>query len=380
MTGRERIEAAFTAEGSRDLPAVICYESVFLRDHWSQLTRHPWWYLHAPEPERQVAWSRDVAAGIGQDWLQMFPWTSLEDEEYRTIEIQPDGVFVLDRRTGRREELAEPTVGGAGSEWGQPATPTDLPESPEEVDARIPVPGEGEGDTVAIENRRRVAAAVREALGKTIWLYRHVSSPFWKTYDLFGFEGLMTLTATRPELVKRACERYLQAALRNVREAAEHGAAGIWIEECFTDLISPAAYAELNKPFLGRLIDAIREAGMKSIYYFCGNPAGKWDLILSMNMDALGMEESKKNFRTEIEEIVEQVQGRCTLLGNLDAVGVLQNGSEERLRAEIRRHVEAGRRNGSRFILSLGSPVTPDTPVERVRLYCDLAHELGSGG
>lgn len=97
-----------------------------------------------------------------------------------------------------------------------------------------------------------------------------------------------------------------------------------------------------------------------------------------MGMDALGMEESKKNFRTEIEDIVDQVRGRCVVLGNLDAVGVLQNGSEERLRAEIGRQVAAARRNDSRFILSLGSPVTPETPVERVRLYCDLAHELGA--
>jgi uroporphyrinogen-III decarboxylase len=47
------------------------------------------------------------------------------------------------------------------------------------------------------------------------------------------------------------------------------------------------------------------------------------------------------------------------------------------LRAEIARQIAAGRRNGGRFVLSLGSPVTPGTPMERVRRYCDLAHELG---
>ncbi|UCD29603.1 MAG: hypothetical protein JSV03_03735 [Planctomycetota bacterium] len=75
---------------------------------------------------------------------------------------------------------------------------------------------------------------------------------------------------------------------------------------------------------------------------------------------------------------MERVRGRCVVLGNLDAVGVLQSGSEERLKAEIRRQVAAGRCNNSRFILSLGSPVTPATPIERVRLYCDLGHELGT--
>jgi len=58
LTGRERIEAAFSAEGTRDLPAVICYESVFLRDHWPQLTQHPWWTLHVSDAQRRVAAGR----------------------------------------------------------------------------------------------------------------------------------------------------------------------------------------------------------------------------------------------------------------------------------------------------------------------------------
>jgi uroporphyrinogen-III decarboxylase len=71
------------------------------------------------------------------------------------------------------------------------------------------------------------------------------------------------------------------------------------------------------------------------------------------------------------------VDGRCALLGNLDAMGLLEHGSEQDLRAELRRQARAGRRNGSRFIFSLGSPVTPGTSMARVRLYTDLAHEEG---
>jgi len=76
---------------------------------------------------------------------------------------------------------------------------------------------------------------------------------------------------------------------------------------------------------------------------------------------------------------VERVNGRLTVLGNLDAIRLLEKGSEAELRAEIARQIAAGRRNGSRFIMSLGSPVTPGTTVDRVRLYCDLVHELGAG-
>lgn len=116
-----------------------------------------------------------------------------------------------------------------------------------------------------------------------------------------------------------------------------------------------------------------------SIYY-CGNPNDRLDLLLSVGADALALEESKKGFAIDIDDVVERVQGRCALLGNLDAIHLLEHGSEAALCAEIARQLAAGRRTGRRFVMSIGSPVTPGTPVARVRPYCDLVHELGGDG
>ena len=199
----------------------------------------------------------------------------------------------------------------------------------------------------------------------------------WQCYNLWGFENMMIMVATKPELVEYACSRFLELSLRAVREAAALGSKAVFIEECLTDMVSPADFKSLNLPFLRRLVDEIRLLGKKSIYYYCGNPSGKWKLLIDAGTDALALEEGKKGFANNIEEIVQIVNGRCTVLGNLDAIGILQNGSNEELRAEIHRQIKAGRNNTSRFIMSIGSPVTPETPVERVRLYCDLVHELG---
>jgi uroporphyrinogen-III decarboxylase len=164
-----------------------------------------------------------------------------------------------------------------------------------------------------------------------------------------------------------------------VRDAAAHGTAGIWIEECMTDMVSPRAFESLHLPHLRTIVAEIRAAGMKSIYYYCGDPAGKWDLLFAAGADALSLEESKKGFTIEIGEVVERAGGRCAVLGNLDAIGLLPNGTEAQLRAELQRQIEAGRRSGGRFVMSLGSPVTPGTTVERVRRYCDMVHELSGG-
>jgi uroporphyrinogen-III decarboxylase len=285
-------------------------------------------------------------------------------------------VFKVNRRTGEKQALNRPQVGGwSAAGEAESIRPDRLPESDEDIAALIPVDSEpsAAGDRSGYGLGSRL---VREFGGER-YPYRQVCAPLWQTYELWGFEGMMELVATRPDLIECACQRILTVTLRTVREAAAQGTAAIWIEDCLTDMIGPQAFAALNVRFVRRLVEEIRAAGMKSIYYFAGNPTGKWDLILSIGADGLSMEESKKNFRIDIEDIVERVRGRCTVLGNLDAIGVLQDGSESELRAEIARQIAAGRKNGGRFIMSLGSPVTPQTPVEKVRLYCDLVHELG---
>lgn len=375
MTGRQRIEAAFSSEGTAEIPAVICYEGVFLRDHWADLTDCPWWYRLSPDAERQLAWYRDAHAKTGLDWFKLFTWGVPDPEDL--IEERPGGVFRTNRRTGHEEQLIPPPVGGwvTGAQ-AESAQTLPLPESVEDVETAIPLPPDADESVTGPNSGHPLGSHLIRELGDSLFPYRQVCGPLWTTYELWGFEGMMVLVATRPDLVKCACERNLALALRTVRQAAAQGTAAIWIEDCLTDMIRPDAFAALNVRYLRLLVDGIRSAGMKSIYYFAGNPAGKWDEILSVGADALSMEESKKNFSIEIEDIVERVGGRCTVLGNLDSVGVLQDGSEEKLRAEIARQITAGRRNRSRFIMSLGSPVTPQTPVARIRLYSDLVREL----
>ncbi len=383
MTGRQRIEAAFSRDGAGELPVVICYENVFIRDRWPRLTSCPWWYLQSPNASHQIQWMREVAARIGQDWIHLFPFCSADERADLPLAERADGVYRINPDTGADCQLAPPQVSGwTGEDHVESVQLEQLPESFDEVD-RLLVRSYGEKilsdtpDCAVGRATQDAASQVTAALGQEFYPCRHISGPFWSTYGLWGFEGMMMLAGSRPDLVKHACDRILARNLAEIRAFARHGTAGVWIEECLTDVLSPAAFADLNQPYIRRLVEEIRACGMNSIYYFTGNPAGKWDLITSIGADALSLEESKKNFRVDIAEVAERLAGKCVLLGNLDAMDVLQKGSEAELRAEIKRQLQAGRANKSRFIMSLGSPVTPETPVERVRLYCDLAHELG---
>ncbi len=376
MTGRSKIEAALSPGGTPAVPAVICYEGIYVRDHWDELTDCPWWYQSSPDVEQQLIWRRDVIERTRQDWFSLPACASRAERAATVIEQRADGVYRV--RKHREEKLTRPVIGGWDPQGVSRQISLDhLPESPGQVDASIRPVDPFDSERFAAEGRGDLAAALLEEFGRKLYPIAHVSSPLWSCYSLWGFEGMMLLVAERPDLVRRACERLLSHAVRSVRQAAALGAAGIWIEECLTDMISPAAFEAINVPVLGRLIDEIRNCGMKSIYYYCGDPAGKWESILSLGADALSLEESKKGFTIELADVVRRVGGRFAVLGNLDAVGVLQNGGERQLRDEIEGQIRIGKSNGNRFIMSLGSPVTPSTSVERVARYCSLVQELG---
>jgi uroporphyrinogen-III decarboxylase len=83
-----------------------------------------------------------------------------------------------------------------------------------------------------------------------------------------------------------------------------------------------------------------------------------------------------KGYVNDIERIAESIGRRVSLFANIDPLGVLQNASEEDLEGEIRRQV-AGGRKARGFLISPASPITPGTPLSRVRRFLEMGRSLG---
>jgi len=376
MTGREKMRAAFTKAGTDEIPVVICYENIFYRDHWSEVTSLPWWYMYESDVGRQAAWREEAFPKIGQDWFLLTRGYARESRKNLTLEGGEREAIRVNAVTGAKDVIVRPEVSGnANFPWNR----REKADTPEDIDKLIHLSDERDAEILKTDGSRDLAERLMDGVGAGDYPHMHVAAPLYACEALWGFEGFMLRLADDPALVHYACDRFCERNRRSLASCAALGAEGIWIEECLIDMISPAMYEELNLPYMQWLVDDTRAVGMKSVYYYCGNPAGKMDLILHCGADAVSLEEGKKGFVIDIEDVVDAVRGRCAVYGNLDAMWLLPFCSEDELRREVARQIAAGRRNGSRFVMSLGSPVTPGTPVARVRQYCDIARELGRG-
>lgn len=373
MTGRQKIQAAFSKEGTCEFPAVLCYEDIYIRDHWKDLTVCPWWYAMDTDTEKQIMWRSEVIPAIGQDWFALPRGRTIEDRENIIIQERPDGVFRINKQTQSEQRLYEPKIGGeCYQEWNKTQPPT----TPEEIDYIFSDDIKISPEDIIKAGRNDLPDKLLNGVCAGLCPLVHVSSPLQDCISIWGFEGFMLMLNDNPELIKYTCELITSLTEKGIKELKIRGAEAVWIEECYLDMISPDMFREFNAPYITRVVEMIRNAGMYSIYYHTGDPSKKLKQILNVGADAVSFEESKKNFIIDIEDIAEAVQGRCTVLGNLDATAFLPACTYDELKTDISRLIAAGRKNKNKFIVSMGSPVTPGTSVEKVRLYCDIVHEM----
>jgi len=370
ITSRDKIFAAMTDGLKANFPVVIPYVDIFLRDHWDQVTDQLWWTIHAWDISARLRVEEDLQRKLDLDWVPCGMCPSRDWRENHRVETLGDRVFLVDTLSGERKEIWREPISGTHS----PIDREPLIKSLEDMDKQVVVT---KGGVLTQSGRLDHVRAIVERFGSEKFIFASVGTPFWSALSAyFGFRGIITNLFRKPRLVERVLEKITARTIGELRAYAKAGVDGIWMEECLSsaDVISLAQFERFSLPYVRELISEIRRLGMKSIYYPCGDVRDRLEPIIEAGPDCISLEESKKGFEIDIAWVNRVVAGRTCILGNLDAVGVLQNGTHTELEKEIRRQLSVGRQFG-RFIMSLGSPVTPGTRLSRVREYVNIVRQ-----
>jgi len=351
---------------SGDFPVVIPYVGIFLRDHWEETTGQPWWTFHSPDLTAWLKVEEDLLERLDMDWISCEFCPPREWRASHRIE-NGERVFMVGSSDNRKEEVRREPIGGSHITIEQEP----LIESMEDIDRHI---GSLDKDDLIQSGRLDYIKMVVNRFGSKKFVCASVGTPYWTALcSYFGFKGMMMNLFRGSRLVERVLERLMDNTLQELRAYAEVKVDGIWIEECLSSAteISLDQFRRFVLPYNKELVSEIKKLGMKSIYYPCGDVRDRLELMIDIEPDCLSLEESKKGFDIDIAWVDEIVSGRMCIFGNIDSIRILQNGTRDELRREIRRQIDIGLKHG-RFVMSLGSPVTPLTPLSRVAEFIDI--------
>ena len=163
-----------------------------------------------------------------------------------------------------------------------------------------------------------------------------IVGPFTLGGKLFGFDNFFEWLLVEPDKLRNAMERLTDLCVMYAAKQADAGADAIQIGEASSsgDLISSDTYRDFIAPYHARLCAEIK---IPTVVHICGNVAGHLPHIRETGMTGLSFDE-----KTDMDTARKILKGKVALIGCVDTLSVLLNGTPEDVYIRSRRCVEAG--------------------------------------
>jgi len=231
------------------------------------------------------------------------------------------------------------------------------------ADLRVPDPTSGG----RMLDRIQAAARFKERVGGSLLIEGWVEGPCAEGADLRGLNTLMMDFFDDPGFVRDLFAFTVEMELAFARAQIEAGCDLIGVGDAAASLVGPQIYDEFVRPEEKRLVDGIHEAGGRVRLHICGDTRA----VLS-GIGRLGCEIVDLDFMVPVAEARQAMGTEQVLLGNIDPVHCLREGTPEGVRDALARcHREAG----ARYIGGAGCEVVRDTPEANLMAMRDYAFE-----
>jgi MtaA/CmuA family methyltransferase len=173
---------------------------------------------------------------------------------------------------------------------------------------------------------------------------------------------------SEPEAIHRALDLAADALIAFGKASVDAGPdllhCGDSLASC--DVISPADYEEWAFPYQCKVLRAWKEYGARTLLHICGDSSKVLDLYAQTGADIIEVDH-----KVDLALARSIVGDRACVIGNVDPVTVLLQGTPEQVTAASEACLEAGRGGG--YILGSGCVVPRITPLENVRAMVEAA-------
>lgn len=203
--------------------------------------------------------------------------------------------------------------------------------------------------------------------GNEVFIALNEGNPICVIFDSYmGFENGLIALLEKPHMMEYFVSRLYEGLLKRMEALAESGSHGYIGSEtyCSADIISPQIYREIVFNAQQFFYKSISKMGLVPIAYFTGDIMPIIEDIKKLGIKGLMIEESKKTFKLDVNNIYNALEKEVALFGNLDSIYTLLYKTPEEVKKETIKQIESA--NDGCFIMASGSPIPFDTPVENI--------------
>jgi MtaA/CmuA family methyltransferase len=229
---------------------------------------------------------------------------------------------------------AEAAALGAEVDWGDienmPVNTTSPWSDPEDVS--IPADFLDKPPIKAVLDSIRI---LRYKYGHCAAIVGKVMGPWTLAYHMHGLQQFLLETKTDQEKVHSFLEKLKDITLLFGRAQIQAGADVLCIADHATgDLVGPWTYRDLLLPIHKKLT---QKFGCPVVLHICGNTLNRINMICESGFDAFHFDS-----KVDAKIAVTEVAGRISLVGNINNVEILLNGTPEKVCEKTRYTIEAG--------------------------------------
>lgn len=214
-------------------------------------------------------------------------------------------------------------------------------------------------------DRIQAAALFKDKVRRDKLIEGWIEGPCAEGADLRGINTLMLDFFDDPVFICDLFEFVLDMELRFAKAQIEAGVDLIGIGDAAASLVGPQIYEEFVWPYEKRLIDGVKAMGAKVRLHICGNTRFALEGIGRLGCDIVDLD-----FLSPMREGREKMGPSQVLLGNLNPVTVLMNGTVQEVLDKV---AECHREAGTRFIVGAGCEVPRGTPPENLKAMLEYA-------
>lgn len=191
-----------------------------------------------------------------------------------------------------------------------------------------------------------------------------------RLFDLSEFMMALYMEPETTELLLEKCTAFLQSYVRAMKET---GVDGVIMAEPAAGLVSNDDCYAYSSVYVKQIVDALQDDSFKIILHNCGNTGHCTDAMIRSGASALHF-----GNRADMVEALEACPADLPVMGNIDPVGVIRQGTPEQVKAAVRELLDKTSAYDN-FILSSGCDVPPHVPFQNITAFYESVREYNEG-